>query len=123
MPDTKESKLKSVDSLRSVEVDIVFTHYLNDHVNPDYRTISRIVTDMSYLQQIKNIETAHKETKKLAALCYTDVLSGGEFMSTDYVDITDVMNIKQEAFLKHESQKANMTRMGTAPDILRKLEI
>lgn len=122
MPDTKESRLKIVDALRSVKADIVFTHYLYDY-NPDHRTVSRIVTDMSYLQQVKNIETKHKETEKPAALYYMDVLSGGEFIPTDYVDISDVMDIKKEALLKHESQKANMKRMGTAPDILRNLEI
>ena len=77
MLDTKESRLKIVDALSSIKADIVFTHYLYDHVNPDHCTVSRIVNDMSYLQQVKNIETNHKETEKPAALYYMDVLSGG----------------------------------------------
>ncbi len=44
-------------------------------------------------------------------------------MPSDYVNITDIMDIKKKALLKHRSQKANMARMGTATDILRNLEI
>lgn len=67
-----------------------------------------------------------KEAKESAKLLGAEIMNLGyddEFMPKDYVDITNVMDIKKEALLKHESQKANMTRMGTASDIIRNLEI
>jgi len=123
MPDTKESRLKVMNALRGIKADVVFTHYPHDHVNPDHRVVSRITTDMCFLQQVKNIETENPETEKPAALYYMDVLSGGDFKPTDYVDISDVFDQKKEALSKHKSQQEWMKRTGTAPDISRNTEL
>src|SRR5450830_932418 len=101
MPDTRESRLKVLNALRSIKPGVVFTLHPNDYSNADHRVVSNIAIDMSYLQMAKNIETKYNETDSYAALYYMDIPAGVGFEPTDYVDITDVFHKKKEALLKH----------------------
>lgn len=122
-PDNKESRLKLLNALREVEADVVFTHEPNDIVCADHRIVSNMAIDMSYLQMVKNIETKNIETKKYAALYFIDAEACVGFEPTDYVDITEVFELKKEALLKHKSQAAWMTRLGATDDFTRNMEI
>jgi len=123
LPDNKKSRLKILDALRKVAPNIVFTHHPNDFTNADHRVVSNIVIDMSYQQMAKNIETEHKETKSYPALYYIDIPAGIGFEPTDYVDITDVIELKKKALLKHESQKIWMNKLGASKDFIKSMKI
>lgn len=124
MPDTRESRLKVLNALRSIKPDVVFTLHPDDYSNADHRVVSNITIDMSYLQMVKNIETKYNETDSYAALYYMDIPAGIRFEPTDYVDITDVFHKKKEALSKHKSQTAWMTKLGAGSgEITRNMEI
>jgi LmbE family N-acetylglucosaminyl deacetylase len=124
MPDTRESRLKVLNALRSIKPDVVFSLHPDDYSNADHRVVSNIVIDMSYLQVVKNIETKYNETDSYAALYYMDIPAGIGFEPTDYVDITDVFHKKKEALLKHKSQAAWMTKLGAvSEEFTRNMEI
>lgn len=123
MPDTRESRLKVLNALRSIKPGVVFTLHPNDYSNADHRVVSNIAIDMSYLQMAKNIETKYNETDSYAALYYMDIPAGVGFEPTDYVDITDVFHKKKEALLKHKSQMAWMANIGASKEFTRNMEI
>jgi len=123
MPDTKESRLTVINALRSIKPDVVFTLHPNDYTNADHRVVSNIATDASYLQMVKGIETKYKETDSYAALYYMDIPGGFVFEPTDYVDISDVIELKKKALLKHKSQKAWMNKLGAGEDFSRNMEV
>jgi LmbE family N-acetylglucosaminyl deacetylase len=122
-PDCKESRLKVLNSLRSIKPDIVFTMFPNDYTNADHRVVSNVTIDMSYLQFIKNIETEEKETESYAALCFMDVVGGNGFEPTDYIDITDVFELKVKALMKHESQMINMARVSNVISFIEEMKV
>lgn len=123
MPDTRESRMKVLNALRNIKPDVVFTLHPNDYSNADHRVVSNIVLDVSYLQMVKGIKTKYKETDKYAALYYMDIPGGFGFEPTDYVDISDVIELKRKTLLKHKSQKAWMSKLGAGEDFIKNIEI
>lgn len=112
MPDNEESRLKIMDALRKVRPDVVFTHHYSDISNADHRVVANIVLDMSYLIVAKNIVTNHKEMDKSPAFYYMDIAGGVKFEPNEFVDISDVIDKKREAFSKHKSQIDWMEKLG-----------
>lgn len=123
MPDNMEARLEVLNSLRKISPSVVFTHHPNDYTNADHRVISNIIIDMSYLQMFKNIKTDYKETVNYASLYFMDIPAGVGFDPTDYVDITEVFELKKKALLKHKSQKAWMSELKTGESFVKNMEI
>lgn len=113
MPDSESSRLKVMNALRQVQPDVVFTLHYNDITNADHRVVSNIVLDMSYLIVAKNIVTENKEIEKSPAFYYMDIPGGVKFEPNEFVDITDVIDLKKEAFSKHRSQIDWMEKLGS----------
>ena len=94
-----------IDILREADPDIIFTHSPNDY-HPDHRYVGQLVFD-SYFQKglpfIPNQKLPACRFAK-AQLYYMDNVCGINFMPTEYVDITEVFEIKKAMLACHKSQ-------------------
>ncbi len=101
--DSKETRIAVLNALRKAKADVVFTHY-QDYYNCDHNTISKITNDVGILQTVKNIPTEYPPTENNPYLYFMDTVTGIGFEPDEYVDITDVFEIKKKALLAHKSQ-------------------
>ncbi len=101
--DCKETRIAVLNALRKSNADVVFTFY-QDYYNCDHNTISKIVNDVGILLTVRNIETEYPPTEKNPYLYFMDTGVGIGFNPEEYVDITEVFEIKKKALLAHKSQ-------------------
>jgi N-acetylglucosamine malate deacetylase 1 len=92
-----------VDIIRQAQPDLIITHspedYMRDHVE-----VSRLVFDASFSASLPHFVTRVPGIAKITPLYYMDTLAGVNFVPTEYVDITDTIEIKLKALECHESQ-------------------
>lgn len=101
--DTEETRLAVLGALRKSGAEVVFAHYA-DLYNPDHNTIGKIVNDVGALLPHRNIPTESPPLEKNPYLYFMDTITGIGFDPDQYVDITDVFEIKMKALLAHKSQ-------------------
>lgn len=97
------SREKIIDVIRQANPDLVITHspddYHSDHINT-----SRLVFEATYMSNLKLLKTNYPASNKLPFLYYMDTISGINFIPAEYVNITDVIDVKVEMMLKMKSQ-------------------
>lgn len=99
----KEQRDKVVEVLRYVKPDVVITHSPDDYMC-DHVAVSRLVFDAAFAASVPHYVTNKPGAAALTPLYYMDTLAGVNFSPTEYVDITDTIQIKLEMLEKHESQ-------------------
>jgi LmbE family N-acetylglucosaminyl deacetylase len=99
----KEQRDKVVDIIRYAQPDVIITHSPNDYM-PDHVAVSKLVFDATFAASVPHYETTQKSIAKLTPLYYMDHLAGINFCPTEYVDISDTIEIKISMLEKHESQ-------------------
>ena len=106
----KEARDKIVDVIRYANPDVIITHNPDDYM-PDHTAVSRLVFDASFTATLPNYtdyphvySSADGEPAKLVPIYYMDTLAGVNFNPTEYVDISDVIDLKIEMLECHESQ-------------------
>lgn len=99
----KEHRDLVVDVIRRVQPDVIITHSPNDYM-PDHVEVSKLVFDASFAASVPHYDAAQKAVAKLTPIYYVDNLAGVNFIPTDYVDITETMDIKIQMLEKHVSQ-------------------
>lgn len=85
---------KTLDLLTGEKPDVLLTHWMTD-THRDHRVCANLFYD------------AWLNSGRQSALYFYEVLTGGQtqnFNPTDYVDITQVVDIKHESCLAHKSQ-------------------
>ena len=97
----KEARDKVVDVIKSVDPDFIITHDPNDYM-PDHREVSKLVFDASFVASVPQYGPAGKAA--VTPIYYMDNLAGMNFNPTEYVDITDEIDLKIEMLECHESQ-------------------
>lgn len=120
--DTEETRLAVLDSLRQVKPDIVFTLSPKDTTSSDHRVGAGLGMDMSYIISSNALKTKHPRIDKVPDLYFMDAPGEVNFIPTEFVDITDVMELKKEALSKHKSQFAWMKSLA-AGDLLDNSEV
>ncbi len=119
----QEQRHIMIDVLREADPDVIITHAPNDY-HPDHRYVSQLVFD-SYFQ--KGLPFIPKQSLKAcrfgkAQLYYMDNICGINFTPTEYVDITDVFEIKKQMLLCHKSQFVAMEDLANT-DMLELIEV
>lgn len=99
----KEQRDKVIDIIRFAQPDIIITHSPNDYM-PDHVEVSKLVFDAAFVASIPHYETEQKAITKITPIYYMDHLAGINFSPTEYVDITDTMEIKLQMLEMHVSQ-------------------
>ncbi len=99
----KESRDKMVDVIRYANPDLIITHAPDDYM-PDHTAVSKLVFDASFTATLPNYPSKYNQPAKLVPIYYMDTLAGVNFQPTDYVDITDEIDLKIKMLNCHESQ-------------------
>jgi LmbE family N-acetylglucosaminyl deacetylase len=100
-----------VELVRQARPDLVITHAPHDYM-PDHNEASRLVFGATFSASLPNYATTSLPNyattspahATVPALYYMDTLAGLGFTPTEYVDITDTIDLKLSAFQAHASQ-------------------
>lgn len=90
-----------VDLIRKVQPDFIITHSPNDYM-PDHVAVSKLVFDAAFAASVPQYGNGGKAA--VTPIFYMDTLAGMDFNPTEYVDITDEIELKLEMLECHESQ-------------------
>jgi len=89
--------------IREVKPNLIISHpsqdYMRDHVEA-----GALAFRSSFHASVAHLYPAYKDTSAVVPLFYMDTLAGVDFLPTEYVDITDSIELKLEALACHESQ-------------------
>lgn len=96
-----EQRDKVVDLIRKVQPDFIITHSPTDYM-PDHLAVSKLVFDASFAASVPQYGNGGKAA--VVPIFYMDNLAGMNFLPTEYVDITDEIDLKIEMLECHESQ-------------------
>ena len=99
----KEARDKIVDIIKYANPDFIITHSPDDYM-PDHTAVSRLVFDASFTATLPNYKTKYNKPAKLVPIYYMDTISGVNFNPTEYVDISEEINLKLEMLECHKSQ-------------------
>ncbi len=99
----KEARLKFIDLVRYCKADVILTHNPEDY-NPDHELTSKIINDIAVMIPVGKIQTKNPPCETIPRIVYFEPLNGHNFIPTDYVDITDVMDVKLAMCAEHKSQ-------------------
>ena len=91
------------DIIRYAKPDIIITHNPHDYMRDHVQT-SELVFNASFAATITHRKTKHKPIDAVPPIFYMDTLAGVNFIPTEYVDISDTLEIKLNALASHESQ-------------------
>ncbi len=103
----KTARLAFIDLVRYCKADVILTHSPHDY-NPDHMLTSKIINDIAVMIPIAKIETKNKPHDKIPIIVYFEPANGHGFIPTQYVDISDVIDIKRAMCYEHQSQIAWM---------------
>jgi LmbE family N-acetylglucosaminyl deacetylase len=96
-----EQRDKIADLIRRVQPDFIITHGPNDYM-PDHREVSKLVFDASFAASVPQYGKGGKAA--VTPIYYMDNLAGLNFNPTEYVDITDEIDLKIDMLECHVSQ-------------------
>jgi LmbE family N-acetylglucosaminyl deacetylase len=109
--DSFETRRSFINMIRWANPDIILTHYPEDK-STDHGMTGKLTTQVLLSLQGKNILADELPIQKLPSVFYFDTGGGVGFIPEVYVDITDEIDIKKEAFSKHVSQLEWMKTFG-----------
>ncbi len=92
---------KMVELIRKTQPDFIITHSPTDYM-PDHLAVSKLVFDASFAASVPHYGTGGKSA--VVPIFYMDNLAGMNFNPTEYVDISDEIDLKIEMLECHESQ-------------------
>lgn len=99
----KEHRDLVADVIREAQPDFIITHAPNDYM-PDHVAVSRLVFDASFAASVPHYKTSISAPSAVTPIFYMDNLGGLGFIPTEYVDISDEIDLKLEMLECHESQ-------------------
>ncbi|MBR6427864.1 MAG: PIG-L family deacetylase [Clostridia bacterium] len=99
----KEARNRIVEIIQYADPDFIITHNPDDYM-PDHTAVSRLVFDASFTATLPNYKTKTGKAAKLVPIYYMDTLAGVNFVPTEFVDITDEIDLKIKMLECHESQ-------------------
>ncbi len=99
----KAARLAFIDLVRYCKADVILTHNPEDY-NPDHELTSKIINDIAVMIPVEKIKTKSPAYDKIPIIAYFEPVNGLGFVPTDYVDITETMEIKMAMCREHKSQ-------------------
>ena len=105
----QEQRRIMIDILREADPDVIFTHSPGDY-HPDHRYVGQLVFDSYFQKGLPHIPGQKLPACRFgqAQLYYMDNIGGIGFSPTEYVDISDVFEIKKKMLGCHKSQFESM---------------
>lgn len=94
---------KLADVIRFTQPDVIITHNPSDYMR-DHMQTSELVFNASFAASAPHRTTTNSYFDKVPPIIYMDTLAGMDFIPTEYVDISNVIELKLEALACHDSQ-------------------
>lgn len=94
---------KIIDLIRDTKPDLIITHSPEDYMK-DHKEVSKLVFDASFSSSVPHKITNNPCYAPIVPIYYMDNLAGVNFLPTEYVDITETIEIKIQALDFHQSQ-------------------
>ena len=94
---------KVVEVIRYAQPDFIITHSPTDYM-PDHLAVHKLVFDASFAASVPHYAPGENPASAVTPLFYMDNLAGMRFEPTQYVDITDTIELKLQMLECHESQ-------------------
>ena len=94
---------KMIDIIRYARPDVIITHSANDYMR-DHNEVHELAFNAGFDSSIPHFITEHPVHPEIASMYFMEPSASNDFAATDYVDITDVMELKLEALSCHKSQ-------------------
>ena len=98
-----EQVRKIIKIIRDTKPDIIITHAPEDYCS-DHREVSKIVFKASFDASVPHFMPDLGPATDVPAVYYADTSDGINFIPTEYVDITEEMELKEQMLACHESQ-------------------
>jgi len=89
--------------IRYAKPDFIITHHPNDYCS-DHVELSKLVFKASFDASCPHFHPELGEATPVTPIYYADTSRSLNFIPTEYVDITDVMDLKEQMLSCHESQ-------------------
>ena len=99
----RETINKLIEVIRYTKPDLIITHNPDDYMR-DHQQTSQLAFHCSFGSSVPHIVTATEAYGNIVPIFYMDTLAGINFVPTEYVDVTDTIEIKLKALSQHESQ-------------------
>jgi len=97
------ARLAFIDLVRYCKADVILTHNPKDY-NPDHMLTSKIITDIPVMIPIEKLKTKSPACEKIPLVVYFESVHGFGFEPTEWVDISEEMEIKMAMMKEHKSQ-------------------
>lgn len=94
---------KIIDLIRYVKPDIIITHSPEDYMR-DHIEVNKLVFNASFSSSVPHAFTNNPAYSAIPPIYYMDTLAGVNFLPTEYVNVTDHIEIKLNALNCHQSQ-------------------
>jgi len=98
-----DARLQMVDIIRQADPDIILTHNPDDY-HVDHRNAGQLAFEAAPLACVHRLVTKYPNTSKQSLIYYFDTLGAVNFLPTEYVDISSVIDLKKEMVDCHKSQ-------------------
>jgi LmbE family N-acetylglucosaminyl deacetylase len=99
----KAARDKTADVIRSENPELIITHHPGDYM-ADHVAASRLVFDASFCTSLPHYKTDCAAVTAVCPIYYMDNLGAFNFEPTEYVDVSDEIDIKLKMLSCHESQ-------------------
>lgn len=118
----KDQRNRMIDLLRDADPDLIITHSPTDY-HPDHRYVSQLVFDSYFQKGLPHLPGPTRPACRFGQtqVYYMDNIGGIDFAPSEYVDITETIEIKKKMLACHVSQVKSMQELA-ATDILDMLE-
>jgi N-acetylglucosamine malate deacetylase 1 len=99
----RETRLAFIDMMRQARPDLIFTHW-SESYHPDHVATGQLAFGASYISTVPHIATGHPANTTVPNIYYMDVEYDVLTEAAQYVDISDVFELKRKMLEAHESQ-------------------
>jgi N-acetylglucosamine malate deacetylase 1 len=99
----REQQRAVVDLVRDARPDLVITHSPGDYMS-DHNEISKLVFDASFHATLPLYETGKPHHGQVTPIYFMETVMGIGFEPTEYVDVSDTIDVKAAMLEAHQSQ-------------------
>jgi LmbE family N-acetylglucosaminyl deacetylase len=92
-----------IDMMRQARPDLILTHW-SEAYHPDHVAAGQLVFSATYISTVPHIQTNHPASETVARIYFMDVAHDVRAEAAEYVDITEVYDLKRQMLAAHASQ-------------------
>lgn len=92
-----------VDLVRDARPDVILTHAPDDYMG-DHNETAKLVFECSFYATFQNLATRRPRHDRVTPIYHMDTIAGLGFVPSEYVDVTDVIEVKAAMLAAHTTQ-------------------